>query len=419
MPVTRATKNRPLVIHEPVSSRRTTKKSGIDSQAEVWVAKKLQGKYPPLTSHSKSAIDLLRGNLYFYGGYRPEDKREVPTADFRVFNIKTKKFVNLTNSLTHIMPADPDSDVKPEPHAKRLPRLSQPGMALLEVKGNPIIFLFGGYDFDASSGADGTSSALVAIDITRKQWYYVQFEDSDFSPPTPRIDPIVVGINEKLYIFSGLTGFGNNWVYHRSFSIVYFQLGRCSKWVAVDSPYPSNVPAGHVFGKGLSVYDGKMILLLPGRKQETERIHFEKDNIFHFAPMHNNFIQANVKGSLPKDVVWFYVSPLDRSFNSPQGAPPYGTPGAVPSVIICTWLPHKNGDLSPELWKFVTFPTNTFFPLGVIDRVYDLEVDFQRFALIGNRAFLLGQGDYPEKAAMCNTYVEIPMEELLIKHEPD
>ena len=92
MPALRSQKNRPLQIQEPARSKRR----GNEDDHEVWLAKKLKGKYPPLTNHSKSAVDAQRGKVYFYGGYRPEDKREIPTSDFRVFDINTMEFVDLT-----------------------------------------------------------------------------------------------------------------------------------------------------------------------------------------------------------------------------------------------------------------------------------------------------------------------------------
>ena len=171
--------------------------------------------------------------------------------------------------------------MKPEAKRKRLPHLSQPGMALIDVQNRPFIFLFGGHDVDGPAG--GPSSALIAIDLSHKQWYYVPFEDnSQQAGPAARIDPILIGVNEKLYVFDGLTGFGENWAYHRSFSVAEFRLGKKSKWVVVDAPYPQNVPAGHFFGKGLAVYEGDMILLLPGRAQEKAVSLYIRDD-FHLS----------------------------------------------------------------------------------------------------------------------------------------
>ena len=152
---------------------------------------------------------------------------------------------------------------------KLLPALSQPGVVLVELRGHPVILLYGGYD----AGEDeGPSSALIAINTSHKEWYYVEFEDNEFAPPSARIDPILVGVHGKLYIFGGLEAFGQAWAYHRTYSIVDFQLGarthKC-KWLMVDTPYPDTVPANQIFGKGLPVQNGVTILLLPGREQAT------------------------------------------------------------------------------------------------------------------------------------------------------
>ncbi|KAF8909715.1 hypothetical protein CPB84DRAFT_1765288 [Gymnopilus junonius] len=414
MPVTRSTKT--SQAHEKPARKRS--KQPVANNHQVWVAKKLGGDFPPLTVHSKTVSDPRRGKVYVYGGYMPDDDAEMPLPYLHVFDTKTMKFTDLTNSLTYVTPGDPYSDAMLNREVKPLPSLSQPGIVLLELNNHPRIFIFGGYD---AGDADGPSSTLIAVNTTHKEWYHVEFEDSQLPPPAPRIDPILVGVDEKLYIFGGIKNFGDNWTYHRTFSIIDFQLNapsRKCKWLIVDAPYPDNVPANQLFGKGLPINNGTAILLLPGREKATSKLHIQKDNIFYFITMNETFMPANPKGVLPRDTHWYYACNFNPSLTLSSEPLSSEYSPATPSILLCTWIPHGQEDLSPEFWHFSAYPKNTFTRLGISDRVYDLEKNFQRFALVGNRAFLMGQGDGSddndgEEGAMCDTYVEIPVQELL------
>ena len=233
--------------------------SSSTSNHDLWVAKKLRGSYPPLTITSRTVIDPRREKVYIYGGFHDADKAQMPTPNFHVFDTKSMEFTDLTvcpfpkfcsstllnlgkNSLTRVTAGDLILDMASKRRHHRLPSLSQPGLALLELRDSHIIFLFGGYD---AGDIDGPSSSLIAINPVLKTWFRVEFETNDFSPPAPRINPVLVGVNESLYIFGGLKGFENPWLHHRSYSIAKFPSGLSSakcRWIAVDVPYPDTIP---------------------------------------------------------------------------------------------------------------------------------------------------------------------------------
>ena len=130
--------------------------------------------------------------------------------------------------------------------------------------------------------------------------------------------------------------------------------------------------------------------------------------------MNNTFQQADVTGELPRQIHWYYACNLDSTVAQPGGSSSSAPNSSSPSVLLCTWIPHGPEDLSPEFWQFKTYPENRFIRLNVQDRIYALEKNFQRFALVGSRAFLMGQGDdaVRDEDAMCDTYVEIPLRNL-------
>ncbi|KAF8909716.1 hypothetical protein CPB84DRAFT_1765289 [Gymnopilus junonius] len=417
---------------------------------ETWVAKQLQGGYPPLTVHSKTVIDSTREKVYIYGGWILGDEGEMPTPNFHVFDARTMTFTDLTKSLTYVAPGKPASKAMRNRKCRSLPSRSQAGLAFLEIRGQPMIFIFGGHDV---GNPEGPSSTLIAINMELREWYIVEIEKNDFEAPAPRVRPTLVGVNEKLYIFGGIQKFSDPWVHHRTYSIIEFQpSSRKWKWVAVDVPYPATVPAGKVFGHGIPVYGGLMILLLPGKKQYKPRIQYEKDCFFYFLTKNNTFLQANVKGIPPKSIHWDFAFNYDPTLSAPTGLLPYGSPQKVPSVFICTWLYHRNRNLAPELWEYTLFPKDTFNKLGISNRIYKFRMDFQLFSLIGNRAFIMGWGNQTkskpsrsvedkkikveegsmededestedeedtEQEPMCDTFVEIPVQTLLLKAEPE
>ena len=143
----------------------------------------------------------------------------------------------------------------------RLPRLSYPGCTLLRINDSSFAFVFGGYD----ASLEMPHSGAIIIDLESQAWWHLPI-DSDGRSISARIDPSVVAIGNKVYIFGGYRRFGDDPKPHESFSIVeYLPEQGIWKWAAQDEPYSAPVPVGHAFGRACSVYNGTKILLAPGR----------------------------------------------------------------------------------------------------------------------------------------------------------
>ena len=66
--------------------------------------------------------------------------------------------------------------------------------------------------------------------------------------------------------FGGYRQFGKDPRPCTSFSIAeYSPEERRWRWIVVDKPYPAPVPSGQIFGDACTAYNGKKILLGPGR----------------------------------------------------------------------------------------------------------------------------------------------------------
>ncbi len=120
------------------------------------------------------------------------------------------------------------------------------------------ILIFGGYDVDAEE----TCGELIVINLRHLEWWYQTIKGG---PVAGRIDPTIVVVNQKLYIFGGYRHFEDNGAPHASYSIATLSDSDNWHWEARDIPYPQNVPVGTIFGKAVSVYKGMKILLTPWR----------------------------------------------------------------------------------------------------------------------------------------------------------
>lgn len=66
----------------------------------------------------------------------------------------------------------------------------------MRIQNTSFILIFGGYSLDEEK----TVSTLIAVDVDHLEWWYVTVEGGHVAP---RINPVVVAIEQKLYIFSG------------------------------------------------------------------------------------------------------------------------------------------------------------------------------------------------------------------------
>lgn len=163
-----------------------------------------------------------------------------------------------------------------------LPLLSYPGGALVRVavkdKIKSFIFIFGGYDPKAKT----STSRVIVIDPDALIWWYLNIKGEGVNP---RISPTATSIGNEVYIFGGYTRFGEDCGPLSSYSVLSCIPGTGAwEWRVRDRSYwyipngsdqsASPVPTNHAFGAAIPVYEGKKILLLPGRHTRNDVIHF-------------------------------------------------------------------------------------------------------------------------------------------------
>lgn len=102
------------------------------------------------------------------------------------------------------------------------------------------------------------------MDVDHQEWWYVHVEGGDVAG---RINPVVVAVEQRIYIFGGCEKYCEaNPQPFRSYSIVSYQSAlRQWIWEVRDIPYSSLVPPHQFFGAGIPVYNGKKIMLTPGK----------------------------------------------------------------------------------------------------------------------------------------------------------
>lgn len=87
-----------------------------------------------------------------------------------------------------------------------------------------------------------------------------------------RIEPVVISIDAKLYIFGGYKQLDDDDPQPcNSYSVAEFLPDQQWHWTVRDQPYSNVVPKGHSFGKAIPVYKGAKILLTPGRVSDNVR----------------------------------------------------------------------------------------------------------------------------------------------------
>ena len=79
---------------------------------------------------------------------------------------------------------------------RQLPRLSQPGLALVRIHDTTFIFIFGVFNIEEHKSV----STLIAVDVDHQEWWYVPVDGGAVSG---RIKPVVVAVDQRIYIFGG------------------------------------------------------------------------------------------------------------------------------------------------------------------------------------------------------------------------
>ncbi|KAJ3515855.1 hypothetical protein NLJ89_g1499 [Agrocybe chaxingu] len=377
-----------------------------------------KGELPKLTILCQTAEDQRRGKLYIYGGIYPPDavdeeeesessdtgsEDETPCNDFHVCDVAKMEFTNLTDSLVYTTPADPFSAAGHTRSTKPLPSLHMPGLAFTEIRGVPVVLIFGGYDRDL----DEVSSKLIAINTLHLEWFYVTFEPPrNLATIAPRFKPTVVALNERLYIFGGkLAG---KRPHLRTYSVAAFQPGTFQwKWVAADEPYPAEVK--QAFRNGVVVHGEQAILLGPGRTTD-EPINFVSNSFYYFIPRTRTFERLRPSGvRLPRAVEWYYL----RAYDPDASQKDVVCQPTVPSAILCAWTKDlkQKGYLDTEGWRFFLPPDEPehIECLNMKAEVAKLDLNLHRFAIIGKKMFFMGNNGEGEK--ICDTIVEFSLEE--------
>jgi hypothetical protein len=148
---------------------------------------------------------------------------------------------------------------------KELPELSLPGCTLFRLHGTSFLLVFGGYYVDEEI----PSSDLIVINLRFLEWW---FADVQGGPVTARIDPTIVAIDQRLYVFGGYRNFTDSGDPHSSYSIAALsEDGSTWNWDVIDASYSSDVPEGTIFGGATPVYKNyEKILLTPWRTTNSD-----------------------------------------------------------------------------------------------------------------------------------------------------
>lgn len=140
-----------------------------------------------------------------------------------------------------------------------MPQLSLPACTLLRLHGTSFLLVFGGFEPDE----EVSTSRLIVINLRYLEWWFAEFQGE---PALGRIEPTIVAIDKRLYVFGGYKRFGRNPEPHTSFSIAKLTEDEWTwRWKARDVPYSANVPQGTIFSRATPVYHGAKILLTPWR----------------------------------------------------------------------------------------------------------------------------------------------------------
>lgn len=371
--------------------RRRTQNPRLQNDSDPLLdTKKMTGELPPFNDLGHFVVDNVNQKIYTYGGYRPDD--DTPTADFFTCDMGTLKWKNLTHSLRFDHPYDPFSQDGIKPQQCELPRLHCAASTFLHLNGGNFVLLFGGHN----GAKDRVTSDLIAIDVDTLRWWYVKVHGG---PVNDRIHHSLVAIDNRIYIFGGKREFDAQAPCHASYSIAEYSLDKgVWSWVVCDHPYPAHVPSLGHGGTAMAVYDGKKVLLTPGRlgkSSSTIDLSSEKLVFFH-TENHTFHVPAQNSGELPHEVSWYQSFPVTPSLHmysrSPRKAGPKISTCSTPSpfVIFCTWIPRPDEYVALELWKYFVPPEEKISCLQLQERLWDLDLDLQIFVVVGSRFFLLG-----------------------------
>lgn len=359
--------------------------------------------------------------IYMYGGSRPNDKQCIPTNDFHVLNVDTMQWKNLSPKCwsNAYRPFEPIGKSKP------LPSLFKPACTVLHFKETNYIFMFGGYDVDE----EVMSSRLIAIDLDDAQWWYVEIEGGNVSG---RINASMVGIENKLFIFGGRESYDEKALGLASYSIAEYVDHRW-KWMSGrrDRAYDARVPPLGFDGQALSVHGERKILLTPGRLANKAPVNMQESNSIFFHTTNFTFrAAADTVGTFPGNLRWYWsysnegcqpsIQSLSTTSPSPRkrkrlSFPPHEVVVSPPHVMVAGWVDYgKDDDIMPELWQYFLPPEEKIQCFHIRSKIWSMDLNLHSFALVDNRAILLGfeggsEEDNVPDTATYNVCVEVDM----------
>ncbi|KAK0484504.1 hypothetical protein IW261DRAFT_1416461 [Armillaria novae-zelandiae] len=379
------------------------------------------GSPPHFNDWCTIVVDDIGKKIYMYGGSRPNDKRCIPTNDFHVLDVDTMQWKKLSPKFwsNAYRPFEPIGKSKP------LPSLFKPACTILHFKETNYIFMFGGYDIDEEI----VSSRVIAIDLDDAQWWYVKIEGGNVCG---RINASMVGIENKLFIFSGRESYDEKALGLASYSIAEYVDHRW-KWMSGrrDRGYDAHVPPLGFGGRALSVHGGRKILLTPGRLTNKAPVNMQESNSIFFHTTNFTFrAAADTVGTFPGNLRWYWSYPNEGSQHFVQSlpttspsprkrkrltSPPREIVVSPPHVMIAGWVDYgKDDDIMPELWQYFLPPEEKIQCFNIRSRIWSMDLNLHSFALVDNRMILLGfagdgEGDRVPDNATYNVCVEVDM----------
>lgn len=159
---------------------------------------------------------------------------------------------------------------------------------------------------------------------------------------------------------------------------------------------------------------------LPADAWCTQPYTLSGKNCILFSPTEYTFQQqSHTPGEFPEAMRWYFVDPFPppnhsttRARNRRSSAthltatPDASDPNFVgPSVLIVGWIPFGDDGLVPEFWKYSLPPDEHCICLNLRQRLWDLDLDLQMFAVVGGRMFFFGRSSHQDLTY--NTCVEV------------
>jgi len=175
-------------------------------------------------------------------------------------------------------------------------------------------------------------------------------------------------------------------------------------------------------------------------------VQFKEDNLFYYHIARKRFQLADITGDFPTDLLWYSIhehrerlpvlpaTPICISSPAKRGrprkvlpVPPSTLPTTQatastpsPSLIICGWIPIKDGYAAPELWQLFLTPDERIDRLNISQQIFELDHDFQGFACVDGKMRLMGsdhgrtdadtgEGDLENPDTKWNIFLDVPM----------